>query len=164
MWPIRLRADRNQDLRRYNLPTANDEVAAIILGDGSEEQSNHRDILLRLHGGQLRRIQPHASVLCFSALCCSLSSWWRWAGTTIYLHTIVQLEGGGLLMLVKCATMLIACTQSRRAATFVLGWKSFAAVCCQCLGIYRAKQIKLGSGTIKRSSEQMCIQVWGMLQ
>ena len=53
---IRLRADRNQDMRRYNLPTANDEVAAIIPGDGSEERSNHRDILLRLHGGQLRCI------------------------------------------------------------------------------------------------------------
>jgi hypothetical protein len=59
---IRLRADRNQDLRRYNLPTANDEVAAIIPGDGSEERSNHRDIVLRLNGGGLRRIsQLHPS-------------------------------------------------------------------------------------------------------
>ena len=53
---IRLHADRNQDLRRYNLPTANDEVAAIIPGDGSEERSDHRDIVLRLKGGDLERI------------------------------------------------------------------------------------------------------------
>jgi len=53
---IRLHAERNQDLRRYNLPTANDEVAAIIPGDGSEERSDHRDIILRLRGGGLQRI------------------------------------------------------------------------------------------------------------
>jgi Helitron helicase-like domain at N-terminus len=53
---IWLRAERNQDLHRYNLPTANDEVAAIIPGDGSEEQSDHRDIVLRLNGGGLKRI------------------------------------------------------------------------------------------------------------
>ena len=45
-----------KDLRRYNLPTANDEVAAIIPGDGSEEHSNHHDIVLRLRGGGLQRI------------------------------------------------------------------------------------------------------------
>ena len=39
---IRLRAEHTQDLRCYNLPTANDEVAAIIPGDGSEVRSNHR--------------------------------------------------------------------------------------------------------------------------
>ena len=48
---LRLRAERNQDLQRYNLPTANNEVAAIIPGDGSEELSNHCDIILRLRGG-----------------------------------------------------------------------------------------------------------------
>jgi len=53
---IRLRADRDKDLRRYNLPTANDEVAAIIPGDGSEQRLDHRDIILRLQGGGLRRI------------------------------------------------------------------------------------------------------------
>jgi hypothetical protein len=53
---IRLRAERDQDLRRYNLPTANNEVAVIIPGDGSEERSDHRDIVLRLKGGGLRRI------------------------------------------------------------------------------------------------------------
>src|SRR5882757_5412428 len=53
---MRLRAERNHDLRRYNLPTANDEVAVIIPGDGSEERSDHRDIVLRLTGGGLRRI------------------------------------------------------------------------------------------------------------
>jgi hypothetical protein len=59
---IRLRADRNQDMCRYNLPTASDEVAAIIPGDGSEEQSDHRDIVIRLQGGGLKRIsQLHPS-------------------------------------------------------------------------------------------------------
>jgi Helitron helicase-like domain at N-terminus len=53
---IRLRAERNQDLRRYNLPTANNEVAAVIPGDGSEERSDHRDIILRLRDGGLKRI------------------------------------------------------------------------------------------------------------
>ena len=50
---IRLHAEHNQDLRRYNLPTAADEVAAIIPGDGSEERSDHHDIILRLRGGGL---------------------------------------------------------------------------------------------------------------
>jgi hypothetical protein len=49
-------AERNQDLCRYNLPNANEEIAAIIPGDGSEEQSNHRDIVLHLSGGGLQRI------------------------------------------------------------------------------------------------------------
>ena len=35
---------------------ANDEVAAIIPGDGSEEHSDHRDSVLRLKGGGLERI------------------------------------------------------------------------------------------------------------
>ena len=51
---MRLRAERNQDLRRYNLPTANNEVAVIIPGDGSEEHSDHCDIILRLRGGGLQ--------------------------------------------------------------------------------------------------------------
>ena len=38
------------------MPTANDEVAAIIPGDGSEVHSDHRDIILRLKGGGLQRI------------------------------------------------------------------------------------------------------------
>ena len=59
---VRLHAERTQDLRRYNLPTANDEVAAIIPGDGSEVRSDSRDIILRLRGGGLRRIsQIHPS-------------------------------------------------------------------------------------------------------
>ena len=50
---MRLRAERIQDLRRYNLPAANNEVAVIIPGDGSEECSDHCDIILRLRGGGL---------------------------------------------------------------------------------------------------------------
>ena len=53
---IRLHADRNQDLRQYNLPAANDKVAAIIPRDGSEERSDHYDIILRLRGGGLKKI------------------------------------------------------------------------------------------------------------
>ena len=53
---IQLRAERHQDLQHYNLPTANDEVAAIIPGDGSEERSDHCDIILRLRGGGLKRV------------------------------------------------------------------------------------------------------------
>ena len=62
---IRLRAERNQDLRRYNLPTANNEVAAIIPGDGSEERSDHRDIIIRLRDGGLKRVSHlHPSYSC----------------------------------------------------------------------------------------------------
>jgi hypothetical protein len=43
------------DGRRYNVPTA-DEIAVIIPGDGSEEVSDKRDIVLRLQGGQLQHI------------------------------------------------------------------------------------------------------------
>jgi hypothetical protein len=53
---VRLRAERHQDLRRYNLPDANEEVAAVIPGDGSEERSNHRDIILHLSGGGVKQI------------------------------------------------------------------------------------------------------------
>jgi len=52
---VLLRADRTQDQRRYNLPTAN-EIAVVIPGDGSEEVSDHRDVVLRLQGGGLHRI------------------------------------------------------------------------------------------------------------
>ena len=59
---VRLHAEHTQDLRRYNLPTANDEVAAIIPEDGSEVRSDSHDIILRLRGGGLRRIsQIHPS-------------------------------------------------------------------------------------------------------
>ena len=63
---VTLRADRNQDMRRYNLPTADDEVAAVIPGDGSEDHSDHRDIVLCLHaGGALKRISNlHPSYSC----------------------------------------------------------------------------------------------------
>ena len=63
---IRLHAEHNQDLCRYNLPTANDKGAAIIPGDGSEEHSDQCDIILRLRGGGLKRIShlhPSDSIL-----------------------------------------------------------------------------------------------------
>ena len=53
LWII---ADRSTDQHHYNLPTTAAEIAAIIPGDGSEECSDHRDIILRLHQGGLQRI------------------------------------------------------------------------------------------------------------
>ena len=53
---MRLCAERTQDLGRYNLPGANNEVAVIIPGDGSEEHSDHCDIILRLRGRGLQMI------------------------------------------------------------------------------------------------------------
>ncbi|KNZ73733.1 hypothetical protein J132_10006, partial [Termitomyces sp. J132] len=52
---VTLRADF-EDPRRHNNPNKQEGVAAIIPGDGSEEQSDNRDIVLHLHGGQLKRI------------------------------------------------------------------------------------------------------------
>src|SRR6267154_978448 len=52
---VRIHFQPGTDGRRYNVPTAN-EIAAIIPGDGSEEVSDKRDIILRLQGGQLCRI------------------------------------------------------------------------------------------------------------
>ena len=43
------------DRRRYNLPTV-EEIAAVIPGDGTERRSDHRDIVVRLRGGSLKRI------------------------------------------------------------------------------------------------------------
>ncbi|KAH7903120.1 hypothetical protein BJ138DRAFT_1021123, partial [Hygrophoropsis aurantiaca] len=51
----RLHFIEGSDGRTYNLPTA-DEIAVVIPGDGSEEVSDKRDIVLRLQGGGLRRI------------------------------------------------------------------------------------------------------------
>ena len=68
---MRLRAERHHDMRRYNLPNANDEVAVIIPGDGSEERSDHRDIVLRLRQGGLQRmshLNPSYSTLHYPVL------------------------------------------------------------------------------------------------
>ena len=51
-----LRFDKDCDRRRYNLPgAASREIAVIIPGDG-EQSREPRDIILRLRGGGLRRI------------------------------------------------------------------------------------------------------------
>src|SRR3954447_13154432 len=52
---VRLHMDKDGDRRRHNLPVV-EEIAAVIPGDGSEERSEHRDIVLRLQGGHLKRI------------------------------------------------------------------------------------------------------------
>ena len=51
---LQLTVNRNQDRRRYNLPTSN-EVAAVIPGDISQESSS-RDIVLHTRDGPLRRV------------------------------------------------------------------------------------------------------------
>jgi len=67
---VKLHMDKNADGHRYNLPTA-DEIAAVIPGDGSEERSDHRDIVVRLTGGGLKRIShlhPSYSTLHYTML------------------------------------------------------------------------------------------------
>ena len=67
---VNLHMDKNADSRRYNLPTV-DEIAAIIPGDGSEDRSDHRDIVLRLTGGGLKHIShlhPSYSTLHYTML------------------------------------------------------------------------------------------------
>ena len=60
---MRLHLQQGNDARRYNLPTM-DEIAAIVPGDGSQDVRAHRDIVLRLQGGGLRRISNlHPSYL-----------------------------------------------------------------------------------------------------
>ena len=50
-----IRADTDVDRRRYNIPTAS-EVAAIIPGDGSNDQETLRDIVLFKFGREIHRI------------------------------------------------------------------------------------------------------------
>lgn len=52
---VRLHMSDETDQRRYNLPTV-EEIAAVIPGDGTERRSDHRDIIVRLRGGALKRI------------------------------------------------------------------------------------------------------------
>ena len=60
---MRLHLQQAADARRYNLPTV-EEIAAVVPGDGSENVRAHRDIILRLQGGGLRRISNlHPSYL-----------------------------------------------------------------------------------------------------
>ena len=67
---VRLHMDKNADRRTYNLPAV-DEIAAVVPGDGSEIRSDHRDIVLRLIGGNLKRIShlhPSYSTLHYTML------------------------------------------------------------------------------------------------
>jgi hypothetical protein len=52
---ISLHLDDSADGHRYNLPTIK-EIAAVVPGNGEEEVSSDRDIILRLIGGSLQRI------------------------------------------------------------------------------------------------------------
>jgi hypothetical protein len=51
---LRILAKRSKDARTYNIPTGN-EVAAIMVGDGSEDV-DHRDVVVQDRQGGLRRI------------------------------------------------------------------------------------------------------------
>ncbi len=51
---LRILAKRSKDARTYNIPTDN-EVAAIMVGDGSEDV-DHRDVVVQDRQGGLRRI------------------------------------------------------------------------------------------------------------
>jgi len=57
---LQLTVNRNQDRRRYNLPTS-DEVAAVIPGDGTQA-SGSRDIVLRRRDGSLNRVNEGSAM------------------------------------------------------------------------------------------------------
>ena len=52
---MRIYYDRVHDAHRYNTPTTSD-VAAIMIGDGYETNPSNRDIVLKLHNGNLQII------------------------------------------------------------------------------------------------------------
>jgi len=57
---LRLTVDRNQDRRRYNLPTS-DEVAVVIPGDGTQASSS-RDIVLHRRDESLHRVNEGSAM------------------------------------------------------------------------------------------------------
>ena len=64
---VKLHMDKAADGHHYNLPTTDE----IIPGDGSEERSNHHDIVVRLAGGGLKHIShlhPSYSTLYYTML------------------------------------------------------------------------------------------------
>jgi len=63
--------DKNADGRHYNLPYC--MHAAVIPGDGSEERSDHRDIVVQTYWGWFEMYQPSASQLFNSSLHYALS-------------------------------------------------------------------------------------------
>jgi hypothetical protein len=57
---IKLIVNKNRDQRRFNLPTS-DEVAVVIPGDGTQSYG-HRDIVVHLQDGPLRRISDGSAI------------------------------------------------------------------------------------------------------
>ena len=53
---IVIRSNTHDDQRRHNQVVDQEEIGVLIPGDGSQETSNHRDIILHLQGGGLQRI------------------------------------------------------------------------------------------------------------
>jgi hypothetical protein len=51
-----IRSEKGDDQRRYNQVVDQNEIGVLIPGDGTQETSNHRDIVLHLQGGGLQRI------------------------------------------------------------------------------------------------------------
>ena len=67
---VKLHMDKDADVHHNNLHTV-DDIAAIIPGDGSEERSNHHDIVVRLAGGGLKcisHLHPSYSTLHYTML------------------------------------------------------------------------------------------------
>jgi hypothetical protein len=59
---LRILVKRSKDARTYNIPTGN-EVAAIMVGDGSEDV-DHRDVIVQDRQGGLQRISElHAAYM-----------------------------------------------------------------------------------------------------
>jgi hypothetical protein len=126
---IRLRADRSQDLRVYNLPTANDEVAAIIPGDGSRECSDARDIVVRLQGGGLRRISqlhPSYATLHYVLLFPHGEDGWH---KDIPSHARTDRKKKNSKCQPAMLLFLQVAFKARDSASLTMGWQSIAAVC-----------------------------------
>ena len=51
-----IRSEKGDDQRRYNQIVDQNKIGVFIPGDGNQETSNHRDIILHLQGGSLQRI------------------------------------------------------------------------------------------------------------
>ncbi|TFK31695.1 hypothetical protein BDQ12DRAFT_729341 [Crucibulum laeve] len=100
---VRLHVNQAEDQQRYNLPTAN-EIAVMVPGDGSEELSNDRDIVLQKTGGGFRKISHlHPS---YSALQYPLLFPHGEDGIVLdCLHTLDLLELDVVRILVNNATM-----------------------------------------------------------
>jgi hypothetical protein len=134
----RMHFRQGTDGRRYNIPTA-DEIAVIIPGDGSEEVSDKRDIL-RLQGGELKRISQlsHAySTLHYVLLFPSGEEGW-------HLDIPLSQSTGESASEESYSAALLCLPDSSSPSSHgpeqhLLKWKTVPTVCGQCLGLNRTK-------------------------